>query len=107
MTPQERSKMTKAKLRAKKAAEERAAKKKVRGATGEYGFGVNTINHKFCLSISKKAKTMKEICSEEWNPKERTHYGFFNKLKSQKLANRTKDAKMFMLGSKADPKNKK
>ena len=102
----ESDKLREVKARAKKAAEEKAANRKVRGEVGDYGFGINTMKHKFCLSITKKAKTMTELCVEKWNPKGRTHYGFFNELKSSKIANRTKEGKLFIVGSPADPNKK-
>ena len=73
MTPKEKEKLKKAKTRAKKKAEENRAKKKVRGEVGEFGYGVNTFNHRFCLAISRSAKTMAQIKEAKWNEK-----GFFH-----------------------------
>ena len=107
MKKSEREKLQKAKAAAKKAVEEKAAKKKTRGEVGEFGFGVNTIKHKFCASIASKPKTMKEVCAEEWNPEGRTHYGFFNELKKDKVVALNEDKKMYIIGSAADPANNK
>lgn len=106
MKSEEKSKLQKAKeqakAKAKKAAEEKA--KRSRGDVGPYGFGINTISHKLCVAISRKAKTMNELCSEGWNREGRTHYGFINNLIQKKVVGKTKDGKYFIKGSEAEKK---
>lgn len=107
MTKDERKKLQEAKIRAKKAAEEKAAKKKTRGEVGEFGFGINTKMHLFCQSLSKAPKTMEQIKKEKWNDKGAKFNGRFNDLVKAGIAAKTKDGKMYIIGSIADPKKKK
>ena len=106
MKKEERAKMEVAKAAAKKAAEETAAKKKVRGEVGEFGVGVNTVLHKFCEAISQKAMTMDEVRKAKWNEKGAKFNGRFAELKKNKVADRTKEGKMYIVGSPADPDGK-
>ena len=104
---EERKKLEAAKARAKKAVEAKAAKKKTRGEAGEFGFGVNTKMHLFCLSISKAPKTMEQIQKEKWNEKNAVFNSRFRQLKKAGLADKTKDGKMFIVKSAANPNRKK
>ena len=107
MKQAEKEKLQKAKARAKKAVEEKAAKKKTRGEAGEFGFGVNSKMHQFCLSLSKAPKTMEQIKKEKWNEKNAVFSNRFRQIKKMGIAGRTKDGKMYIIGSKADPNKKK
>ena len=105
MDAKERKALKEAKARAAKAAQEAREKKesKTRGEVGEYGFGINTVMHKFCDAIAQKALTMDEVQKADWNKKGAVFNSRFRKLVKAGIANKTKDGKMFVVGSKADP----
>jgi len=109
MTAAERKKMEEAKARAKEKAADAATKKQAgrRGEIGEFGYGTNSRMTLFCQSISKAAKTMEQIQKEKWNTKGAIFNRRFRELVKDSKAAKTADGKMFIIGSAADPNNKK
>lgn len=107
MKADERKKLQEAKIRARKAVEEKQAARKVRGEPGEYGFSKESKMDLFCKAISKRPKTMDQIKAEAWNTKNAVFDSRFRQLINQGLAAKTKDGRMYIIGSKADPNNKR
>ena len=103
MKKNEREKLAAAKAKAKKSAEEKATKKRVLGNTGPFGFRENTLAHQFCLAISEKPQSMKEIIEAKWNTQRANYYGYVPAMVKAGTLRKTAEGKMYIVGSPADP----
>lgn len=107
MKKSERAKLQKVKARAKKAAEEAKTKKRSLGEIAEHGMRTNTIKYGLFTSLQKKAKTLKEACSESWNVNQKPQGGYAAEFIKAGIAAKLDDGRMFIIGSKADPNSEK
>jgi hypothetical protein len=119
-------------VKVKKTMELDAAKKLVREAMGEtggkkkkttakkkptkpkepierdkYGFKVGTMNSLFADAISKKGMKMADLKTADWNTKKQTFYDCFKALEKKGIAGKTEDGKLYIVGSRAEPKSTK
>ena len=101
--PVKEKKAKKEKKPAKKKVTKPTKKKKEKKATAEkdqYGFRKGSRASNFALAITKKGMTMAEIKEADWNTKNRSCYGTWNKIKAMGIGKLTKDGKMKIVKKK-------
>jgi len=98
----------KKKKKGKKKKESKPKKKSTDSAKlDEFGFKVGSNGNLFAKAIKKKAQTMTQLKNADWNEAGSTFYSHYKKLVEDGHASRTDDMKMYIIGSKAEPKKAK